>query len=213
MSNKKDADLDSDLDSDLNPQPTTELAPASSEIEGERAERPPRVVIEFQGVSKQVMAQVWEQLKEGGIPEGPAYTLARSMLDHPHWVAFYETIGIFETGEDHYPGDVDPFLHVNLHFLIGLQILNASPLGAQSFYIYREEEGDQPHEIIHIMMEAFQRHLVWTALNAGPEGKFDMAAYEATLKTLEALPISEIWERLDHDERPTLHPEAYEQQF
>ena len=172
--------------------------------------RTPRVVIEFQGVSKQVMAQVWEQLKAGGIPEGAAYTLARSMLDHPHWYAIYETIGIFETGEDHFPGGVDPFLHVNLHFLIGLQILNASPRGAQEFYLSRESEGDEPHEIVHMMMEAFQKHLVWTALNAGPEGRFDMGAYEATLKVLEPLGTVEIWERLEHDERPTLHPEAYE---
>ena len=112
----------------------------------------PRVVIEFQGVSKQVMAQVWEQLKTGAMPEGAAFTLARSMVDHQHWYAFYETIGIFDTGEEQYPGDVDPFLHVNLHFLIGLQILNASPLGAQRFYTNRVQRGDEPHEIVHMMI-------------------------------------------------------------
>ena len=60
-------------------------------------EESPRVVIEFQGVSQQVIAQVWEQLKNGITPEGAAFTLARSMVDHQHWYAFYETIGIFET--------------------------------------------------------------------------------------------------------------------
>ena len=173
----------------------------------------PRVVIEFQGVSKQVMAQVWEQLKAGGIPEGAAYTLARSMLDHQHWFAFYETIGIFESDDDYFPGNVNPFVHVNLHFLIGLQILNAQPLGAQQFYVAREKKGDEPHEIVHIMIEAFQKHLVWTAINVGPEGKFDMQAYEATLAVLEPLDIEEIWERLDYQERPSLHPEAHEPQF
>lgn len=173
-----------------------------------RSDESPRVVIEFQGVSQQVIAQVWEQLKSGGTPEGAAFTLARSMVDHQHWYAFYETIGIFESDENAYPGEVDPFLHVNLHFLIGLQVLNASPPGAQRFYIARERRGDDPHEVIHMMMEAFQRHLVWTAMNAGPEGQFDMGAYEDTLEVLQELERDELWERLGHDEPPALHPEA-----
>lgn len=170
----------------------------------------PRVVIEFQGVSKQVMAQVWEQLKSGVMPEGAAFTLARSMVDHQHWYAFYETIGIFDTGEEQYPGNIDPFLHVNLHFLIGLQILNASPIGAQRFYTTRTQREDEPHEIVHMMMEAFQRHLVWTAVHAGPGGQIDMEAYEATLDVLATLNTEEIWEKLGYVERPQLHPEAYE---
>ena len=173
----------------------------------------PSVVIEFQGVSKQVMAQVWEQLKTGAMPEGAAFTLARSMVDHQHWYAIYETIGIFETGEEEYPGDIDPFLHVNLHFLIGLQILNASPQGAQDFYTTRIKKGDDPHEIVHMMMDAFQRHLVWTAVHAGPGGQIDMKAYETTLEVLAPIDIDEIWEKLGHEERPKLHPEAYEHSF
>ena len=170
----------------------------------------PQVVIEFQGLSKQVLSSVWEELKAGVIPEGAAYTAARSMLDHKHWFAFYETIGIFDMGEDAYPGDIDPFLHVNLHFLIGLQILTASPPGAQSFYLAREKQGDEPHEVVHMMMEAFQRHLVWTAIHGGPEGQFDMKAYEDTLEVLKGLNRDELWERLGHDEPPILHPESHQ---
>lgn len=190
--------INEDQKNDLSHTPSTEAA------------APPRIVIEFQGVSKQVLAQVWEKLKGGETPEGAAFVLARSMVDHPHWYPFYETIGIFETGDDQYPGDVDPFIHVNLHFLIGLQILNASPAGARDFYVERERVGDDPHAIVHMMMEAFQRHLVWTALNAGPEGRFDMGAYEATLNVLKELDQDELWERLGHDEIPTLHPEAHQ---
>ena len=194
-------------------QDNTSMGPQSEQEVEElvtSSEESPRVVIEFQGVSQQVIAQVWEQLKSGVTPEGAAFTLARSMVDHQHWYAFYETIGIFETQDQSYPGEVDPFLHVNLHFLIGLQVLNASPLGAQKFYIARERQGDEPHEVIHMMMEAFQRHLVWTAMNAGPEGQFDMGAYEDTLNVLEGLDREDIWERLGHDEPPPLHPEAHQ---
>ena len=173
----------------------------------------PRVVIEFQGVSKKLMSQVWEQLKAGAMPEGAAFTLARSMCDHQHWYAIYETIGIFDTEDEQYPGNINPFLHVNLHFMIGLQILNASPKGAQRFYSSRVKLGDDPHEIVHIMMEAFQRHLVWTAIHEGPGGQVDMNAYEDTLAVLKPLTSEEIWEKLGHEYRPHLHPEAYEPQF
>ena len=102
-----------------------------------------------------------------------------------------------------------PVLHVNLHFLIDLQILNSSPEGARTFYQARERAGDEPHEIIHMMMEPYQRHLVWTAMNAGPEGRLDLEAYADTLDVLADLDRDELWERLGHDDPPTLHPEAY----
>lgn len=193
--------------------PSSSNSPTASSEPARSQPTEPRVVIEFQGVSKEVMSQVWEQLKAGATPEGAAFTLARSMCDHQHWWAFYETIGIFDTGDEQYPGDVNPFLHVNLHFMIGLQILNASPKGAQQFYSRRVELGDDPHEVVHMMMEAFQRHLVWTAIHGDPGGQIDMNAYEATLAVLEELDIEELWEKLGHEQRPQLHPEAYEQQF
>lgn len=202
MSNGVNAKSDQELD-------TGELkSTGDHSIEGAQG-APQRVVIEIEGVSQQVIAQVWESLKAGEIPEGAAFTLARSLMDHPHWYAFYETIGIFDLGENVYPGDVDPFLHVNLHFLIGLQILNASPAGARDFYEARAKLQEDPHEIVHMMLEAFQRHLMWTAMHAGPEGQFDMGAYEETLSVLEDLDRDELWERLGHDEPPALHPEAH----
>jgi hypothetical protein len=170
------------------------------------------VVIEFRGVSQATIAQVWEQLKSGGGAEldGAAYTLARSLADHPHWFGFFETIGLFEGEHVSYPGDVDPFLHVNLHLLIGLQILNDQPSEARAFYVTREAMGEAPHEVIHAMIEAFQRHLMWTAMNAGPEGQFDLNAYGETLRALAPLTRELMWARLGYAEPPALHPEASE---
>jgi|GEM_PF-1395105 len=187
------------------PAPAGDLQGATS------AQEPPRrIVIEFKGVSQEVIRQVWEQLKAGEQPEGPAFILARSLADHPHWFGFFETIGLFEGDHVAYPGDVDPFLHVNLHLLIGLQILNEQPSEARSFYQAREQRGEAPHEVIHVMMSAFQRHLAWTAMNAGPEGQFDMEAYAETLRALKPLNREQMWQRLGHSEPPALHPEAQE---
>ena len=127
-------------------------APSRAAQEPAEGEAPKQIIIEFKGVSQEVIRQVWEQLKAGEQPEGPAFILARSLADHPHWFGFFETIGLFEGDHVSYPGDVDPFLHVNLHLLIGLQILNAQPQEARAFYQKREQKGEAPHELslIHI---------------------------------------------------------------
>ena len=175
----------------------SEVSPKTDEISTgqEQESQSPRVVIEFQGVPKKTIGEVWELLKAGGTPEGSAHILARSMADHQHWFPFYETIGIFDSGEE-YPGDVDPFLHVNLHMLIGMQVLTGSPKEAKRFYQTRVRKKDTPHEIIHMMMNVFQRHLVWTAVNMGPEGKLDLEAYADTLKVLRPLKKKALWEDL-----------------
>ena len=192
--------------------PPGPLVPSSDQAhpEGAHLDAPqaPKVIIEFQGVSKEVISKIWEALKAGELPEGPTYTLARSMADHPHWFPLFETIGIFEGDDEGYPGEVDPFLHVNLHMLVGLQILNARPQEAQGFYIEREKMGDSPHEIVHMMINTFQRHLVWTAIHGGPEGQVDMDAYEETLRVLKPLDRDDLWVRLGHETPPDLHPEA-----
>lgn len=191
---------------------TNAKASAPSQIDPDQREdtQQKQIIIEFKGVSQDVIRQVWEQLKAGEQPEGPAFILARSMADHPHWFGFFETIGLFEGDHVSYPGDVDPFLHVNLHLLIGLQILNEQPQEARVFYQKRVQKEEDPHEIIHVMMNAFQRHLAWTALNAGPEGQFDMEAYADTLKTLKPLNREQMWQRLGYTTPPVLHPEAQE---
>ncbi len=196
------------------PTPVASTALAAPTAEQDPAEQPPapppQIVIQFQGVSQAVIAQVWSQLKTGPQLEGAAYVLGRSLVDHPHWFPFFEAIGVFEGDHVAYPGDVDPFLHVNLHFLIGLQVLNEAPAEARAFYVAREARGDSPHEIIHVMMEAFQRHIIWTALHGDPGGQIDMEAYADTLKALKPLKREHMWQRLGAQHPPRLHPEAAE---
>ena len=165
-----------------------------------------QIKVEFKGVNDAVFAQVWEKMKHGHRLEGAEHILGRSMADHPHWYPYFETIGIFET-PSHYPGDVNPFLHINLHLLVGLQILKSTPLEAKKFYLTRLKKHDEPHDIIHMMIEAFQKHLVWTAVHQG-SGDVDLKAYAKTLKTLRTLKVDVLWKRLGHGSVPELHPEA-----
>ena len=165
-----------------------------------------QITVEFQGVNDAVFAQIWEKMKRGEHLEGAEHILGRSMADHPHWYPYFETIGIFNT-PSHYPGEVNPFLHINLHMLVGLQVLQSKPLEAKKFYLARLKKKNEPHEIIHMMIEAFKKHLVWTAIHQG-SGDVDLNAYAKTLKTLSPLTTHGLWKRLGLSSPPELHPEA-----
>jgi hypothetical protein len=173
-----------------------------------------KVVIEFKGLSKDIFAMVWEKMKSRAELKGGELILARSMADHPHWFPFFETIGIFDQDLDQEEPDKNPYLHINLHFMIGQQVFSGQPKEAQEYYQLRIQKGDSPHEIIHQMLQAFQKHLIWTAMHhEQSQGQFDLQAYANTLKALAPLKKAQIWQRLGLKEVPLLHPEANEEPF
>ena len=190
----------------------------------------PKVTLEFQGVPKSHMLTVWDQLKQGIIPEGEDYILARSMADHKHWYAIFETIGIFDT-QDQSEG-VDPYLHIQLHRMIGLQILNQKPKQAFSFYQTRIKRKEEPHEVIHMMIHTFQNHMVNLVQQVMQDEEFqalhtkqdqasdqtfniqlDHQHYAQQLKSMQNMSRLQIWNRLGFEEIPPLHPEQHQQFF
>lgn len=165
-----------------------------------------KFVIELQGIDKRHLAYVWEKMKNGEELEGQEVFIGRSMADHPHWYPFFATIGLLG-GEDELPDGSNPFGHVSLHVLIGSQIFNQNPPEAETFYRMRLRKGDDSHAIIHMMLEVFQRHLVWAAQNSQSPGDMplDMQAYANTLKSLWRLKTRKIWQRLGYDHPPVPH--------
>ena len=171
-----------------------------------------QITIDFQGLPKSYFAQVWGKLQEGEKLDDAEQLLARSMADHPHWFPYFQTIGLFEQKDERYPGDVNPFLHVNLHMVIAFQLNQRRPKIITRYYQERIKKGESPHEIIHQLIEVFQRQLVWTITQGDRDGegagKVDLAAYGKTLKTLMRLSRRRLWQRLGAAEPPPLHPEA-----
>lgn len=164
-----------------------------------------RLVIELKGVEKAHLAQVWEKMKAGQQLQGPEVYIGQSMADHPQWFPFFETIGVLG-GDDTLPDGTNPFAHVSLHVIIGSQIFHRQPKEAEIFYRMRLRAGDDRHDVIHMMLEIFQRHLLWTAQHAQQTGgRFDMAAYARTFKTLWPLKTRKLWERLGYPEPPKAH--------
>ena len=205
----------------------------SQSIEDENAKKKKSIQlnIEFQGVSKSHMLHIWQQLKQNQIPEAEDYILARSMADHPHWYAIFETIGIFEDSYHEYPGNINPYEHVQFHYLLGVQILQKKPQQAFLFYQARMKKKEDPHEVIHMMIHIFQSHLAQLAqyiahdealqqtlahhqadmnddeVDAPIQIQVDHQHYTQLLKSFQKLSRAEIWKKLGFAEIPPLHPE------
>jgi hypothetical protein len=165
-----------------------------------------KFVIELQGIDKRHLAHVWQKMKAGDALEGQEVFIGRSMADHPQWYPFFTTIGLLG-GDDEMPDGTNPFGHVSLHVLIGSQIFNQEIPEAETFYRMRLRKGDDSHSVIHMMIEVFQRHLMWAAQHATTPGEMDldMAAYAATLRSLWRLKTRKLWQKLGHAHPPIPH--------
>lgn len=169
----------------------------------EQKSRGNQIVLELQGVDKPTLARVWQKMREGVELQGQEAFIGRSMADHPDWFPIFETMDVLG-GEDELPDGSNPFMHLTFHIIIGSQVFNRQPAEAQTFYRMRLRKKDNPHDVIHMMMNVFQRHLAWAAQHPTPEGKanFDMKAYGDTLRSLWGLKTRQIWERLGWDGPP-----------
>lgn len=161
-----------------------------------------KVVVEMQGVDKRVMHAVWQKMKAGEELEGQEQVIGQSMADHPEWYPIFDTMDVLG-GDDVLPDGTNPFAHITFHVLVGSQIYNRNPPEAQTFYVIRTRKGDHRHDVIHMMVNVFQRHLAWTAQNKEQTGgQFDMKAYSKTLKSLWPLKSNKIWARLGYKKAP-----------
>lgn len=169
------------------------------------------VTVELQGIDKRMLKHVWDKMRRGDDLEGQEVYIGRSMADHPDWFPVFETIGLLE-GDDTLPDGENPFVHLTFHVMVGSQIFNRNPKEAEVFYRLRLRKGDEPHDIIHMMINVYQRHLAWAVQQAkqqGPDGggsvSIDMKAYAKTLRSLQNLRTDKLWQRLGYPTPPKAH--------
>lgn len=164
------------------------------------------VVVEMQGVDRLTLARIWEKMRAGLELEGDEVYIGRAMADHPEYFPLFETMEIFGPGQnlDAAAGEENPFAHLTFHFIVGSQIQHQNPPEAEVFYRMRLRAGDDRHDVLHMMVNVFQRHLAWAAQHVGPDGQahFDLRAYGQTLKALWPLKTKKIWERLGYEVAP-----------
>ena len=171
-----------------------------------------QLVIEMQGGDKQSRSRIWTKMREGQKLEGAETYIGRSMADHPEWFPIFETMDVLG-GDDTQPNGENPFAHLTFHILVGSQIFHQQPPEAEVFFRMRLRQGDDPHDIVHMMINAFQRHLAWAAQQArkpaagqaAGQVQIDLAAYGQTLKTIAPLKTKKLWERLGYETEPDVH--------
>lgn len=183
-----------------------------SDDDSENTDKKGRLVIELKGVDKRHLVHVWQKMKNGQELEGAESYIGQSMADHPFWFPFFETMDVLG-GDDTLPDGSNPFAHVSLHVLIGSQIFHQSPKEAEIFYRMRLRKGDDSHDIIHMMIAVFQRHLRWTVEHREETGgQFDTDAYAKTLKSLWGLKTKKLWRKLGYPHVPKAHARELSQQ-
>ena len=171
---------------------------------------PREVVVEMQGVDKLTLARVWEKMRAGFDLSGPETYLGRAMADHPEYFPLFENMELLGQSPEEQglpQGAENPFAHLTFHIIVGSQIFHQNPPEAEVFYRMRLRQGDDRHDVIHMMVNVFQRHLAWAAQHqhaTGPDGQanFDLAAYGKTLKTLWPLKTKKLWEKLGYAAPP-----------
>ncbi len=158
---------------------------------------PRKLVIELKGVDKRHLAAVWQKMKRGEELRGDEVYIGRSMADHPEWFPIFDTIGLI-SGDDTLPDGSNPFAHISFHVLIGSQINHQRPPEVETFYRMRVRRGDKSHDVIHMLINIFQRHLVWAAehRSEGEGMRIDTEAYTRTLRKLWNLKSQKLWQRL-----------------
>ena len=91
--------------------------------------------------------------------------------------------------------------------MMGSQIFNRAPKEAELFYRMRLKKGDASHDIIHMMINVYQRHLVQGARRAqeGGQGGINLKVYGNTLRRIWGLTTPRLWARLGLDYVPRAH--------
>ena len=165
-----------------------------------------QVRIEMPAIDKRVLSAVWQKMRQGATLVGQENYIGQSMADHPQWFPIFETLDVLG-GDDVLPDGTNPFVHLTFHVMIGSQIFNRNPKEAELFYRMRLKKGDASHDIIHMMINVYQRHLVQGAKRAqeGGQGGFNLKAYGNTLRRIWGLKTPRLWARLGVDHVPRAH--------
>ena len=165
-----------------------------------------RVTIEMPAIDKRVLSAVWKKMRVGETLAGKEHYIGQSMADHPQWFPIFETLDVLG-GDDTLPDGTNPFAHLTFHVMMGSQIFNRAPKESELFYRMRLKKGDASHDIIHMMINVYQRHLIQGARRAqgGGQGGFNVRAYGNTLRRIWGLKTARLWERLGYDHVPRAH--------
>ncbi|MEO1576617.1 MAG: DUF1841 family protein [Pseudomonadota bacterium] len=125
------------------------------------------------------IAEAWARFKQGLPLDGLAAQIGRVVARHPEYHALVESPDAAEADFAPEDGQVNPFLHLSLHFAIDDQLKTNRPPGiVDVFRELCEATGDE-HAAEHVLLERLGEALWQASRDQRPP---DIEAYLRTLK-------------------------------
>ena len=127
---------------------------------------------------REFLANAWQKHLNNDNLEPLEYQLALIIDSHPE----YHKI-INDLNSDYFPeqGEINPFLHINLHLALKDQLSINQPKEINSIYQKLLKKYNDPHEVEHLMMECIAE-MIFTAQKNNTE--FDQHKYLLNLNSL-----------------------------
>ena len=127
---------------------------------------------------RKFLAKSWEKYKANQILEPLELQLANIIAKHPE---YQEIINNLDT--EYFPeqGEMNPFLHINLHLSLQDQLSLDQPKGIKEIYNSLVKKIKDIHRVEHIMMEQIAEMIFISQKNNKP---MDQEQYLRSLKEL-----------------------------
>ncbi|WXU00391.1 MAG: hypothetical protein Ctma_1106 [Catillopecten margaritatus gill symbiont] len=125
---------------------------------------------------RQFLANAWQKFLDKKPLDPLEDQLTQVIEMHPEYHAFINDIE-----SDYFPeqGEVNPFLHINLHLSLREQLSINQPVGIQGYYQKIMDKVKDPHEAEHKMMDCIAEMIFSSQKNNTP---MDHQAYMRCLQ-------------------------------
>jgi hypothetical protein len=125
---------------------------------------------------RQFLANAWQKFLDKEVLDPLETQLTQVIEMHPEYHALINNIELNYFPEQ---GEVNPFLHINLHLSLKEQLSINQPLGIQQYYQKILNKVKDPHEVEHRMMDCIAEMIFSSQKNNTP---MDHQAYIRCLK-------------------------------
>lgn len=127
---------------------------------------------------RQFLANTWQKFLDKKVLNSLESQLSQVIEIHPEYHRL-----IRDVESDYFPeqGEVNPFLHINLHLSLREQLSINQPIGIQAYHQKILNTSKNPHEAEHKMMDCIAEMIFSSQKNNTP---MDYQAYMHCLKAL-----------------------------
>ena len=136
---------------------------------------------ELRAWGRSALRKIWRRSERGNPLNPEEERLARILREHGEFARVWAAAADRPSLEEPGAGDINPFLHVQVHMMIETQIRTGQPPGVAKVIGELENSGMTRHEAIHSVGKILTLEL--HRAMAG-KGAFDSAAYLQNLRNL-----------------------------